>query len=416
VTTPKEQDRPRLAARKQFVINERAAFIEAITAINEDSAGGTYTITLNGNFYSTPVVFTDNAPKTITLKGDGTAARTITNNGESALFTVPKGITLVLDEGIILDGNGKEAPLVAVKAGTVRMNSGSTIRNAKNSGVRVESNGIFTMEGGEISGNTSYYGGGVYVYSSGTFTMQGGAISGNKASSSYYGGGGGVYVENGTFTMQGGAISGNTSFSGGGVYVSSGTFTMQGGAISGNKASSSGGGVFVSGVFVNSGTFTMQGGEISGNTASSYGGGVFVYSRGTFTMQGGEISGNKASSSSYGGGGGVSVSQNGTFIMERGEISNNTASSYGGGVFVNSGTFTMQGGEISGNTASSYYYGGGVYVENGTFTKRSGGTIDATNSAQSGRVVYANGKRRDTAAGPEVNLDSTKSGSAGGWE
>ncbi|MDR2150994.1 MAG: hypothetical protein LBO67_09375, partial [Spirochaetaceae bacterium] len=90
-TEPKEQARPRVAAGKQFVINERAAFIEAITAINADSAGGTYTITLNGNFYSTPVVFFQpDAPKTIILKGDGTA-RTITNNGESALFTVPKG-------------------------------------------------------------------------------------------------------------------------------------------------------------------------------------------------------------------------------------------------------------------------------------------------------------------------------------
>jgi hypothetical protein len=110
----------------------------------------------------------------------------------------------------------------------------------------------------------------VYV-GNGTFTMESGEISGNTSSSS----GGGVYVSRGTFTMSGGEISGNTSSGGGGVFVM-GTFTMESGKIFGNTSSGSGG--FGGGVHVRGGTFTMESGEISGNTSSSSGGGVCVFS------------------------------------------------------------------------------------------------------------------------------------------
>jgi hypothetical protein len=175
------------------------------------------------------------------------------------------------------------------------------------------------------------------------------------------------------------------------------------------------------GVFI-SGTFTLAGGTIRNNKDS----GVVVY-EGTVTMSGGTISGNTAS-----GGGGVRVG-NGTFTMSGGAISGNTASGIGGGVYVDmgSGTFTMSGGTISGNTAGN---GGGVYVYRGTFTK-TGGTVTgyandtangnvARNSSRTvqsnqGHAVYVDSspvKRRESTAGPNVNLDSTKDGAAGGWE
>jgi len=125
------------------------------------------------------------------------------------------------------------------------------------------------------------------------------------------------------------------------------------------------------------------------------------------------------------------------FTMSGGTISGNTASSDGGGVWVGTGGhFTMSGGAISGNTTSSK--GGGVYVDNkGTFTKSGGGTItgyandpvngnvvkNASGVVQSnnGHAVYVyvssnSAKRRETTAGSGVNLDSSKSGAAGGWE
>jgi hypothetical protein len=195
---------------------------------------------------------------------------------------------------------------------------------------------------------------------------------------------------------------------------------MNGGTISGNTGTSSGGGVFVGG-----GNFTMSGGEISGNTSLNLGGGVHVMD-GTFTMNGGTISDNTAYN-----GGGVYVST--TFTMSGGEISGNTSSMYGGGVYVDIvAVFTMRGGKISGNICSNM--GGGVFVNyiNSNFTKIGGGTIygytsgdassnvaNSSNIVNHGHAVYVYDtpvKRRETTAGPTVNLDSTKNGAAGGWE
>jgi hypothetical protein len=57
-----------------------------------------------------------------------------------------------------------------------------------------------------------------------------------------------------------------------------------------------------------------------------------------------------------------------------------------------------------------------VYVYKGTFTK-SGGIITG-NYANKGKEVYVDSgkKKRDNGAGQEDNLDSRKSGAAGGWE
>jgi hypothetical protein len=361
-------------------------------------------------------------PVIVTIDGGG---RAVTLTGTGSLIAVGNNVTLVL-RNITLSGRGNKsdisnrnnAALVQVEnKGKLELETGVRItanysRPSFGGGVDVNFGGAFTMNGGEISGNTadssdSAAGGGVYVDTGGTFTMNGGEISGNTASSSSstssfsdaYGGG--VCVDTGgTFTMNGGEISGNTASSlsfyaasysyGGGVYAN-GTFIMSGGKISGNTADSysyssyssysRGGGVYAG----SSGTFTMSGGEISDNTATtttsfsaasySYGGGV--YANGAFAMSGGKISGNKASitssfdtpattsssyrSDAYGGG----VCANGTFTMSGGEISGNTADSsslsyyyspysYGGGVCVyTSGNFVMNGGEISGNIASS---------------------------------------------------------------
>ena len=91
--------------------------------------------------------------------------------------------------------------------------------------------GIFKLEGGRITGNTtsnlSVGGGGVLVTSSGSFIMTGGSIVGNEAL--YWGGG--VYVANsGSFVMTGGGITGNTS-SNGGVYTDVISFTVGGTAV-----------------------------------------------------------------------------------------------------------------------------------------------------------------------------------------
>ncbi|MDR1220560.1 MAG: penicillin-binding protein activator LpoB [Treponema sp.] len=302
-----EQERLVAAAKAAtLVVSNVTSFTQAIAAINSDSTGGSYTITLSNSFNSNPVSFTGSTftgypAKTITIKGDANV-RTISNNGGRNLFYLPEGITLVLDNNVTLNGNNKEYHIVDISGGALSMKSGSTVRGSKK--------------------------GGVWVLS-GTFTMSGGNISGNSASF----GGGGVFVDGGTFTMSGGTISGNTASLGGGVSVSYGTFTMSGGAISGNTSSSSGGG----GVAVYKGTFTMSGGTISGNTTSSpgFGGGGVAMSDGTFTMSGGTISGNTTALGSFGGG--VDVS-GGMFVKSGGgTIDNTNSAQHGKVVFVSDG-------------------------------------------------------------------------------
>jgi uncharacterized repeat protein (TIGR02543 family) len=361
---------------------------ESLAWITENAEeGGDYTIILKNSEPIAPQTFSYGGKNvSITLNGS-TTERILSLSTNGSLFTIESGITLTLGNKVALQGrNGNSASLVVVNAG-----------------------GALTMENGsKVSGNTNstYYpyrgGGGVYV-DGGVFTMNGGEISGNSATYS-------TYSDYYRFTYY--------SSYGNGVYMSSGVFTMNGGEISGNRTSSTysyGGGVYVDG-----GVFTMNGGEISGNSASttsnhyaypaySYGGGVNVASSGTFTMNGGEISGNSASTTST------------------------TTYAYGGGVYV-SGTLTMSGGEISGNTASAsnsyasaYSYGGGVYVySNGMFIKQSGGTIygsdagdDLKNIVSSdnyGHAVYVDGKIRNSTAGSGVTLNSGVNGSAGGWE
>jgi hypothetical protein len=89
--------------------------------------------------------------------------------------------------------------------------------------------GIFTMKGGEITGNTSGNGGGVWINESGIFYMEGGEIRGNTAPTlDYYTGyGGGVFMfipgKGSRIIKSGGTISGNIANEGGAqvfIYIS----------------------------------------------------------------------------------------------------------------------------------------------------------------------------------------------------
>jgi hypothetical protein len=217
-------------------------------------------------------------------------------------FTVAGGGTLKLNNGaVIRDYRGNATTGVTVTGGTLEMNAGSVITNNSNGGrqggggdegggVRING-GAFTMNGGEISGNSAGPGGGVYMNANSTFTMYEGAIITRNSAS---GAGGGVRMDGGTFTMSGGEISWNTATDGGGVALrNGGTANMSGGSINNNTANN-GGGVWIgSGV---SAIFNMTGGEITGNKANESGGGVV----GTITGGDPWIGSNKESGSGPG--------------------------------------------------------------------------------------------------------------------
>ena len=199
--------------------------------------------------------------------------------GGSSLVYVNGG-ALYLHAGAVLQNAKKTAnsgPIYVGSSGTFTMTGGTItgMEVGRGGGVYLNS-GIFNMYGGEISRNTgtntSDSGAGVFLQG-GTMTMTGGKINNNTA----YGRSGGVHVTGNSviFTMSGGEISGNiagsggSAGSGGGVHlagnVPGSTFTMSGTAkITGNQSAYNGGGVNI-----DLGTFTMTGGEISGNTANN---------------------------------------------------------------------------------------------------------------------------------------------------
>ncbi len=205
------------------------------------------------------------------LMTGGTVNGTVINYGT---FTMTEGTVNTLDfmvdnEGIFtMSGgmistdsrnavhvNGNNA-VFTLSGGKI---SGSTTTNEEGA-VTVSNGANFVMDGGKICDSKS---GGVYVYHA-TFTMNDGEISGNSKS---IGSGGGVCADaDSSFIMNGGKIAGNIAPGGAGVYAYN--FTMNGGKICGNSAAGDGGGVLCD-------SFKMNGGEITGNTAGGNGGGLY---------------------------------------------------------------------------------------------------------------------------------------------
>ena len=375
------------------------------------------------------IVYDANNTAYVYLTGDAERDTTLTVEKGYTLYLCLNGYSLTMKaEGEVISVTGSFT-LTDCRGGDDTKPYGKITHAAgvDGRGVRIKSaadaslseTAVFTMYGGEISGNkvsdsgSINYGGGVRVsdpYS--TFTMLGGIITNNEATN---GGGGGVYIGGGRFEMSGSAVITRnktaSSLGGGGVFMNGSDtvyalneFIMSGNAvISENTATNGNGG----GVYMNSAPeVTMNGGSITGNTAAKNGGGVYAFS-GTFTMNDGTIAGNKATAKN---GGGVYANGSTTFTMTGGTIGGSTTvdantAKYGGGVYVKNGTFTMSGGKVTGNSATedgggvrldkgtfhmsgsavisrntTDTYGGGVDVNNGSFTM-SGGSITGNNAA-----------------------------------
>ncbi|MCL1976925.1 MAG: hypothetical protein FWG55_02275, partial [Candidatus Bathyarchaeota archaeon] len=259
---------------------------------------------------------------------------THTSGASGAGVYVFPGGTLTLSEGEITNNIASLSGSVYLNngagvrnSGTFTMTGGAIYGNAAYNAGGVWNLGVFTLTNGAIFNNTaSSDGGGVSNFRGGlvnSFTMYGGTISSNKASL-----GGGVHNSDGEFTMFGGEILNNTATSsGGGVSLSNGNFILYDGTIFNNTANNGGG------VYCYLGNFNMFGGEILNNTARSSGGGVYInlyndFLFATLTMHGGVISNNAAVN-----GGGIYTS-GGLVELFSGTISDNTASIDGGGVWV----------------------------------------------------------------------------------
>ncbi|MDR0638175.1 MAG: hypothetical protein LBG27_04610 [Spirochaetaceae bacterium] len=411
------------------------------------------------------VLNSGNSPADVILNGGGrTISLTGAANGKPVI-TVGPGVTLRLrnitfagiDTNtaalIEVTGSGYDNPATLsneASVGHLILEDGAVIKNNNNTayieseqspppddertdgggGVRVAGSGIFTMNGGEISGNAAdSVGGGVFIGNSGVFTMNGGTISGNSTLW-----GGGVHIcDTSVFTMNGGTISGNGAYAtlnggiggtGGGVNINGGegtgcTFIMNGGIISGNSAGYRGGGVHI--LHRNpasASTFEMRNGMIGGNYAVMEGGGVTVDDLGKFKMSGGTIRDNMALGWPFSAGGGVAVCNTGAFDMSGGEISLNR-SFYGGGVAIVGGansfssSFSKTGGTI---------YGADMIGMRNTALRGSGdagASVYDPNAYPGNTYAKEIVKQRNATAGPGVvmhHVFSSEPELLSGWE
>ena len=350
-----------------------------------------------------------------------------------SIIKAASGGTIELKSGAILENNKAAqfgSGILAINGVKITMEDGAVIRNNTNrnyelgGGILLGNGSIFTMNGGEISGNTANGGGGVAIIGS-TMVMNGGKISNNSTykttgQGSY---GAGVYVADyanasggdilfkpkpASFEMNGGKITGNKALDYGGGIL---TFPQQGekitininknGEISENQVTKGSGGAIAA--FFGVTELNVNGGTLTKNSAKNYGGGVFLYQATNATISKGMISENKAYK-----GGGVCLYYNSAAKQTGGSIENNVAVE-GGGVY--GGTYTMTGGVIKDNNnslteeARLSTRGDGVYV--GTaFNLGKAAEISTNND------VYLEKDAREAKEGRYINVISSYTGAS----
>ena len=268
--------------------------------------------------------------------------------------------------------------ILNMDGGIIRNNAAgmaSVVEAEERCGGGVLNGGIFTMTGGTISQNTSIGGGGgVYSIEGSSFVFSNGIITKNKSEKR----GGGVNCSGSTFTMNGGEVSYNTSIGGGGIHLgreNAGNVisysTISGGDIIGNKSIlisedatvGCGGGILVR----NNSVLTISGGVISDNVSENCGGGLRIGENGKVIINGSQIniSGNSAEK-----GGGIQIKTGGTLQYVKGIVINNTAT-LGGGVHIK-GNCEVTGGRILDNSANK----GSAIFHNGSLELSGSVTID----------------------------------------
>lgn len=349
-----------------------------------------------------------------------------------SIIKAASGGTIELKSGAILENNKAAqfgSGILAINGVEITMEDGAVIRNNTNrnyelgGGILLGNGSIFTMNGGEISGNTANGGGGVAIIGS-TMVMNGGTISNNSTyktsgQGSY---GAGVYVADyanasggdilfkpkpASFEMNGGKITGNKALDyGGGILTfpqqsKKITINIKNGEISENQVTEGSGGAIAA--FFGVTELNINGGTLTKNSAKNYGGGVFLYDATNVTISGGTISENKASQ-----GGGVYLWPTSAANQTGGSIENNVANAGGG---VCGGTYTMTGGVIKDNNnslteeARRSTRGDGVYV--GTaFNLGKAAEISTNND------VYLEKDAREAKEGRYINVISSYTGAS----
>ena len=246
-----------------------------------------------------------------------------------------------------------------------------------------------TEEGIYDAGKLTPYSGGGYVAmivdnTEARFNLYDGIITGAKTNS----GSVANMKGNAIFTMYGGEISGNSGSSGIIYMGGASDFVMEGGTIKNNTANNGMIYAYGSGNHV-----TINGGTICDNTANTSGGVVYARSTSPVTIKNATITGNKAngttdtSGTTAGNGGGVVYSGGGTVTIENCTITGNTAAMRAGVVYGVNSTVNIKNTEISGNKAA---ISGAIEMFNGTLTLDDTRVVNNNTTGSYGTIHFWN--------------------------
>ncbi|MBE7494575.1 MAG: hypothetical protein HS117_06495 [Verrucomicrobiaceae bacterium] len=218
-------------------------------------SGGTITLTSGQLTLSRSVAIdASHLAQGITLSGNSNGNATL-DPGESRLFDIPAGVTVVLRRLNLINGIANPADLTVNGAGGAIRSSGQlTLDQCAISACRASAGGGLATAGGSatvtqstFSNNFAVVGGGLAFFDS-TATLARSTVSSNSATR-----GGGIFggslsypFVNGTITLAQCTLAGNSAQYGGGISLESGHFTgnLVQSTISGNSASLFGSGIY----------------------------------------------------------------------------------------------------------------------------------------------------------------------------
>nr|WP_143543835.1 choice-of-anchor Q domain-containing protein [Rhodopirellula sp. MGV] len=237
-------------------------------------------------------------------------------------------------------------------------------------GLHISGNGVVTILGGLVAGNTAVEGGGLWNSPSGLLTLTSVSLENNSAIR-----GGGVFTQPSTTgattiinsNLVNNQATGDEVTDGGGGIHNQGTLSIIASNLSGNianGAAGSGGGI------ANAGELSITSSTLDQNIANRAGGGIEALDGSTTSLNGVDLTDNVAGpdgAAAPGNGGAVHVSGAGNVSIIDGLIANNVAAREGGGLWNGSGTMSVSGTRLEANVAAGDAAddGGGALFNNG---------------------------------------------------
>jgi len=326
------------------------------TAINAASAGDTIVLATTSHDETNVLVH-----ESLTIRGlaggSTIQAASVPGSGNGRIFSVPAGVTVVLRDLILVNGDvpgdgdgGSVHNLGRLTLERIEIRSSDAGRN----GGAVFNGAGATLNASDSKFRASHAEYGGALYNAGTATMTSCFLGQSSAQS-----GGGAILNVGVLALHATAVSDNYSgFIGGGILQTGeeARLSVYRGTVALNQANSSGGGLAIEG-----GIAELVYSDVSDNDGN-YGGGVL--NEATLRFRNGTLSFNSAFNS----GGGIYQAGSGSSSFENATISSNTARHDGGGIYVKSPrNVNLYSSTIAHNVADAdqndYGGGGGIFVD-----------------------------------------------------